>query len=59
MKHFIEELIYRIEGDYALAVEQCDEARMKELRGALKLARSYFAQGISLCMEFARGRRQV
>ena len=56
MKKHIEELVYRLEGEYAeLKERSCCDPRENELKQAIKVARHLFAIGVDRCRSFRRG----
>ena len=57
MKKHIEELVYRLEGEYAEIKERANcDPRENEVKQAIKSARHLFARGIELCWSLRRPR---
>ena len=57
MKKHLEELVWRLEGEYAELKDRCNcDEREHELKQALKVARHMFARGIDFCWSIRRGR---
>ena len=57
MKKHLEEVVWRLEGEYAELKDRCNcDEREHELKQALKVARHMFARGIDFCWSIRRGR---